>query len=232
MNHVNWGNSSPSLLRLVGVSSSQLHSSVGIDDGLQLLFPWSSSSMVSSRTFVYSFKLKWSSSSDGNNLKSSSTLNQLSWVLLSTSDRRFVIWHGGGSKIGVCSRFKLKLTNSMRGICDNMLKTCWIRKKRKSFQSIFSDTLREDRELGQCHLASEMRGIPVIGDLRRPPLQLTSFQFSNLFCAKSSSLTELHFFFKSSGGPAWSIPQSLSTSTCGTLCDRNCVTKSEKEKYY
>lgn len=46
---------------------------------------------------------------------------------------------------------------------------------------------------------------------------LTSFQFSNLFCAKSSSLTELHFFFKSSGGPAWSIPQSLSTSTCGTL---------------
>lgn len=54
-------------------------------------------------------------------------------------------------------------------------------------------------------------------DHSRAPPTLTSFQFSNLFCAKSSSFTELHFFFRSSGAPAWSMPQSLSTSTWGTL---------------
>lgn len=31
--------------------------------------------------------------------------------------------HDGGDKIGVCKRFKLKLTNSIRGICESMLNT-------------------------------------------------------------------------------------------------------------
>lgn len=156
MSHVDWGNSSPSLPRLEGVSSSQSHSSVGIDAGLQLLFPWSSSSTVSRSTFVYSFRLRWSSSSDGSDLNSSSTLSQLSFVLLRTNDRRLAIRQGGGSKIGVCNRFKLKLTNSILGICDKILKTCWIRKKRKSFQSIFTlDALCVmNVELGQCHLTN------------------------------------------------------------------------------
>lgn len=209
---------SPSLLRLVVVSSSQLHSS---NVGLQLLFPWSSSSTVSNNTCVYSFRLRWSSSSDGKSFKSSSTLNQLSFVLLRTNDRKFVIGHGGGSINGVSKRFKLRLTNSIRGICDKIPKTCW----RFCLLLAAAQTHTTDGELGHCHLANENKFLET---------KFTSFQFSNLFCAKSSSLTVLHFFFRSSASPAWSMPQSLSTSTCGTLCvkndHQNCVIKLWKQK--
>lgn len=45
----------------------------------------------------------------------------------------------------------------------------------------------------------------------------TSFQFCNLFCAKSNSFTEQHFFLRSSASPARSISQSLRTRSSGTL---------------
>lgn len=45
----------------------------------------------------------------------------------------------------------------------------------------------------------------------------TSFQFCNLFCAKSNSFTEQHFFLRSSASPALSISQSLRTRSSGTL---------------
>lgn len=148
---------SPSLPRLDGaISSSQLQSSVVIADGLQLLFPWSSSSTVSSKTWVYSFKLKWSSSSDGSNFKSSSTANQLSLVLFSTSERRLVMRQGGGSRMGVSSRFKLRLTNSMLGICERILKTCWTGRDRKILWSgLFLKRWRW--EIGSLSLGSEVR---------------------------------------------------------------------------
>lgn len=109
---------------------------------------------MSSRTCVYSLRLRWSSSSDGSNFNSSSTLDQFSFVLLSTNDRRLVMRQGGGSRIGVCSRLRLKLTNSMRGICDKMLKTCWIHARDDFSRPIYLKRRRAGSESGPLPLGS------------------------------------------------------------------------------
>lgn len=85
--------------------------------------------------------------------------------------------HSSGGWTGPSNRFKLKFTNSTRGICANIVNT--------------------------------------------------SFQLCNLFCAKSNSFTEQHFFRRSSGSPAQSISQSLSTSNSGTL--RKWINKSTQK---